>query len=108
MAQRADPGATTLNRHNWFPVMTLMVGNPGETDEDCKATLDLLYEVNAAACLPSLCPRSLRRCTIRASRPNRSTGEPELTPLQWQIMMKCWKLSLRPALHSWWGPWHGG
>ena len=28
----------------------------------------------------------------------------ELTPLQWQIMMKCWKLSLRPALHSWWGP----
>ena len=38
-------GLTILNRHNWFPVMTLMVGNPGETDEDCKATLDLLYEV---------------------------------------------------------------
>ena len=38
-------GLTTLNRYNWFPVMTLMVGNPGETDEDCKATLDLLYEV---------------------------------------------------------------
>jgi len=38
-------GLTTLNRYNWFPVMTLMVGNPGETDDDCKATLDLLYEV---------------------------------------------------------------
>ena len=38
-------GLTILNRNNWFPVMTLMVGNPGETDEDCKATLDLIYEV---------------------------------------------------------------
>ena len=38
-------GLTTLNRNNWFPVMTLMVGTPGETDADCKATLDLLYEV---------------------------------------------------------------
>ena len=28
----------------------------------------------------------------------------EMTALQWQIMMKCWKMSLRPALHSWWGP----
>ena len=22
-----------LNHHNWFPMLTLMVGNPGETDE---------------------------------------------------------------------------
>jgi hypothetical protein len=34
----------------------------------------------------------------------------QLTPLQWQIMMKCWKMSLRPALQSWWGPmaWRAG
>ena len=38
-------GLTILNRNNWFPVMTLMVGSPGETDTDCKATLDVLYEV---------------------------------------------------------------
>ena len=25
--------------------MTLIVGNPGETDDDVKATLDLIYEV---------------------------------------------------------------
>ena len=25
--------------------MTLIVGNPGETDEDCRTTLDLIYEV---------------------------------------------------------------
>jgi radical SAM superfamily enzyme YgiQ (UPF0313 family) len=37
-------GLTILNRNNWFPVMTLMIGNPGETDDDCRATLDFLYE----------------------------------------------------------------
>ena len=38
-------GLTTLNDNNWFPAMTLIVGNPGETDEDCRETLDLIYEV---------------------------------------------------------------
>ena len=38
-------GLEILNQHNWFPAMTLIVGNPGETDDDCKATLDLIYEV---------------------------------------------------------------
>jgi hypothetical protein len=28
----------------------------------------------------------------------------ELTPLQWQLMMKCWKLNLRPGNYSWWAP----
>src|SRR5262249_36491832 len=27
-----------------------------------------------------------------------------LTPLQWQLMMKCWKMNLRPGEMSWWGP----
>src|SRR5215468_6124377 len=35
-------GLTVLNRNNWFPAMTLIVGSPGETDEDTKATLDLI------------------------------------------------------------------
>ena len=28
----------------------------------------------------------------------------QLTPLQWQLMMKCWKMNLRPGQNSWWGP----
>src|SRR5215471_1874067 len=27
-----------------------------------------------------------------------------MTALQWQILMRCWKLSISAALHSWWGP----
>jgi radical SAM superfamily enzyme YgiQ (UPF0313 family) len=104
-------GLTILNRNNWFPVMTLMVGNPGETDADCKATLDLLYEVERRGLFAFFVPsiftplhdtRLAEKQGVQESR--------ELTRLQWQIMMKCWKLSLRPALHSWWGPmaWRAG
>ncbi len=34
----------------------------------------------------------------------------ELSPLQWQLMMKCWSHNLRPGLYSWWGPmaWRAG
>jgi hypothetical protein len=28
----------------------------------------------------------------------------QLSPLQWQLMMKCWKMNLRPGQVSWWGP----
>src|SRR5678815_1615206 len=38
-------GLEVLNRNNWFPAMTLIVGSPDETDEDVRATLDLIYEV---------------------------------------------------------------
>jgi radical SAM superfamily enzyme YgiQ (UPF0313 family) len=98
-------GLTTLNRHNWFPVMTLMVGNPGETDEDCKATLDLLYEVERRGLFAFFVPSiftPLHDTRLAAKQGVQESRQ--LTPLQWQIMMKCWKLSLRPALHSWWGP----
>lgn len=98
-------GLTILNKNNWFPAMTLMVGNPGETDDDCKATLDLLYEVERRGLFAFFVPsiftplhdtRFAQKQGVQESR--------QLSPLQWQIMMKCWKMSLRPALHSWWGP----
>jgi hypothetical protein len=98
-------GLTTLNRNNWFPVLTLMVGNPGETDEDCKATLDVLYEVERRGLFAFFVPSIFT--PLHDTRLEKQQGvqqSHELTPLQWQIMMKCWKMSLRPALHSWWGP----
>ena len=42
-------GLRVANQNNWFPMMTLMVGNPGETDQDVQETLDLVYEMERAA-----------------------------------------------------------
>jgi len=98
-------GLTIYNRNNWFPVVTLMVGNPGETEEDCKATLDLLYEVERRKLFAFFVPSIFT--PLHDTRLGGKQGiqeSRELSPLQWQIMMKCWKMSLKPALRSWWGP----
>ncbi|MEP7365244.1 MAG: radical SAM protein [Acidobacteriota bacterium] len=98
-------GLTTLNKNNWFPVMTLMIGNPGETDDDCKATLDFLYEVERRGLFAFFVPSIFT--PLEDTRMGKKQGvaeSREMTPLQWQVMMKCWKMSLKPALRSWWGP----
>ena len=98
-------GLTILNRNNWFPVLTLMIGNPGETDEDSRATLDLLYEVERRGLFAFFVPSIFTPLQdTRMAAAHGVAESRELTRLQWQIMMKCWKMSLKPALHSWWGP----
>jgi hypothetical protein len=98
-------GLTILNRNNWFPAMTLMIGNPGETDEDTKATLDLIYEVERRGLFAFFIPSIFT--PLHDTRMANRTGVTEtqqLTPLQWQLMMKCWKMNLRPGQVSWWAP----
>jgi radical SAM superfamily enzyme YgiQ (UPF0313 family) len=98
-------GLTILNRNNWFPVITLMVGNPGETDEDSKATLDVIYEVERRGLFAFFVPSIFTPLhDTRLAEKKGVVENREMTPLQWQIMMKCWKMSMKPALRSWWGP----
>src|SRR5829696_4678041 len=49
-------GLRVLNENNWFPAMTLIVGNPDETDEDIMATLDLIYEMERRGLFAFLIP----------------------------------------------------
>ncbi|MBL8229751.1 MAG: B12-binding domain-containing radical SAM protein [Bryobacterales bacterium] len=98
-------GLTVMNRNNWFPVMTLIVGNPGETDQDCKDTLDLLYEVERRGLFAFFVPSIFTPLHDTRLAEKKGVEESrEMTPLQWQVMMKCWKMNMRPALQSWWGP----
>jgi hypothetical protein len=98
-------GLEILNANNWFPAMTLIVGNPGETDADVKATLDLIYEVERRGLFAFFIPSiftPLHDTRMEHQKGVRQTRQ--LTPLQWQLMMKCWKMNLRPGQISWWGP----
>ena len=98
-------GLRVLNDNNWFPVMTLIVGSPEETDEDVMATLDLVYEMERRGLFAFLVPSIFT--PLHDTRMEKEKGVAEthqLTTLQWQLMMKCWKLNLRPGLYSWWGP----
>jgi len=98
-------GLTVLNANNWFPAMTLIVGNPDETDEDVKATLDLIYEVERRGLFAFFIPSIFT--PLHDTRMEMKTGVTEtmqLSPLQWQLIMKCWKMNLRPGQYSWWAP----
>ena len=98
-------GLRVLNENNWFPAMTLIVGSPGEQDEDVEQTLDLVYEMERRGLFAFLIPSIFT--PLHDTRMQNKMGVTEtrqLTPLQWQLMMKCWKMNLRPGQYSWWGP----
>lgn len=98
-------GLKVLNENNWFPAMTLIVGNPEETDEDNMATLDLIYEMERRGLFAFLIPSIFTPLhDTRMEMERGVTHTRQLTPLQWQLMMKCWKMNLRPGQYSWWGP----
>ena len=93
------------NQNNWFPMMTLMVGNPGETDQDVQETLDLVYEMERRGLFAFLIPSIFT--PLHDTRMEHQTGVThtrQLSLLQWQLLMKCWKHNLRPGQYSWWGP----
>ena len=98
-------GLEVMNKNNWFPAATLIVGNPGETDEDVMATLDLIYEVERRGLFAFFIPSIFTPLHDTRMEDKKGVAQTkELTPLQWQLMMKCWKMNLRPGQMSWWAP----
>ena len=98
-------GLRVLNENNWFPAMTLIVGNPDETDDDIMETLDLIYEMERRGLFAFLIPSIFTPLhDTRMEMEKGVTQTKQLSPLQWQLMMKCWKMNLRPGQYSWWGP----
>jgi hypothetical protein len=98
-------GLEILNKNNWFPMLTLMIGNPGETDEHVKDTLDLIFEMERRNLFGFLVPSVFT--PLEGTRMENDVGvtrTQDLSPLQWQLILKCWKMNLRPGLYSWWGP----
>jgi radical SAM superfamily enzyme YgiQ (UPF0313 family) len=98
-------GLTILNRNNWIPVMTLIVGAPEESEDDVKETLDLVFEMERRGLHVILVPSIFT--PLKDTRMENMDGVKEtkqLTKLQWQLIMSCWRISARIALQSWWGP----
>ena len=98
-------GLMILNRNNWIPVMTLIVGAPDETDDDVRETLDLVFEIERRGLHVVLVPSIFT--PLKDTRMEDMMGVKEtqqLTKLQWQLIMSSWRISARIALQSWWGP----
>jgi radical SAM superfamily enzyme YgiQ (UPF0313 family) len=98
-------GLEVFNRNNWIPVMTLIIGAPGETDADVQETLDLIFEIERRGLHVILVPSVFT--PLKDTRMEDMVGVTEtfqLSKIQWQLMMSCWKISASIALQSWWGP----
>src|SRR5690349_14732157 len=85
-------GMEVLNRHNWFPFCTFIIGLPGETDDDTRQSLDLLYDLRHAK--GTFVPTFF--VPLENTRMQRSDGAKliEMTDLQWEFFFTCWKYNL--------------
>jgi radical SAM superfamily enzyme YgiQ (UPF0313 family) len=98
-------GLRIANAHHWYPMFTLMVGSPDETDDDVKATLDLVYEMERRGLFAFLVPSIFTPLPeTRMAHAKGVVRSRELTPLQWQLILKCWKFNLQPGQYVSWVP----
>jgi radical SAM superfamily enzyme YgiQ (UPF0313 family) len=85
-------GMELLNKHNWFPFCTWIIGLPGETPQDTKESLDLLFALKDAkwCVVPTLfVPLEETRLEKQSS-----AKLVELTDLQWEFFFTCWRYNL--------------
>src|SRR5713101_7737875 len=90
-------GFEILNKHNWFPFCTFIIGLPGETDEDTKESLKLLYDLRDAK--GTFVPTFFVPLEDTRMEQKESAKLIEMTDLQWEFFYTCWKYNL----HFWKG-----
>ncbi len=82
-----------LNDNEWFPLATLIVGLPDETEDDVIETLELIDDLDKynAFFVPLLFV-PLEKCRLE----NQSGAELDsLSKLRWEFLMKCWEYNVR-------------
>jgi radical SAM superfamily enzyme YgiQ (UPF0313 family) len=85
-------GMEILNRHNWYPFCTFIIGLPGERDEDTKQSLDLLFELRDAKGM--FVPTWFVPLENTRMEKRQSAKLIEMTDLQWEFFFTCWKYNI--------------
>jgi len=80
-----------LNDHDWWPLCTIMTGQPDETEEDTIATINLIDDLraqNAKMFYTPLLFIPLKEALLGNCKRAKLDG---LTELQWEVISRCWK-----------------
>ena len=80
-----------LNDYDWWPLCTIMTGQPDETDNDVIATLNLIDDLrahNAKMFYTPILFIPLKEAVLKNS--NRASLS-NLTELQWEVISKSWR-----------------
>lgn len=78
-----------MNENYLWPLATLIVGLPGESEKDTNATLELLDNLkNSKLFYVPLLFTSEDDCLLKHSR---HMDLKQLTPIQWELLATCWR-----------------
>jgi radical SAM superfamily enzyme YgiQ (UPF0313 family) len=85
-------GMDIMNKHNWFPFATFIIGLPGETEDDTKKSLDLLHALKGSkwVVMPTLFV-PLEDTRMEA---NESAKLAQITEMQWEFFYTCWRYNI--------------
>ncbi|MDH7506839.1 MAG: radical SAM protein [Candidatus Thermoplasmatota archaeon] len=96
-----------LNDYDWWPLCTIMTGQPDETEEDVIATLNLIDDLknhNAKMFYTPVLFIPLKEAILGNCRRSDLNN---LTELQWEVISKCWRNNIdfwAPDLQKYIGP----
>jgi radical SAM superfamily enzyme YgiQ (UPF0313 family) len=85
-------GMEIMNRRNWFPMCTFIIGLPGDTRETMQKTIDFVHSLRGAkwCVIPTLfVPLDDTRLQSKES-----AHVAQLTDLQWEFFFTCWRYNI--------------
>jgi radical SAM superfamily enzyme YgiQ (UPF0313 family) len=84
-------GVGIMNDHDWWPLCTIMTGQPDETEDDVRATLDLIDDLRAHQAKMFYTPVLFIPLKDAVLGNFRRTNLKNLSELQWEVIARCWK-----------------
>ena len=84
-------GVGLMNDNDWWPLCTIMTGQPDETEDDVNATLDLLDDLRSQSSKMFYTPVLFIPLDDALLRNAKRSKLENLTELQWMVIAKCWR-----------------
>jgi radical SAM superfamily enzyme YgiQ (UPF0313 family) len=84
-------GVGIMNDYDWWPLCTIMTGQPDETEDDVRATLDLIDDLrnhHAKMFYTPVLFIPLKEAMLGNQRRSTLKG---LSELQWEVIARCWR-----------------
>ena len=85
-------GMELMNKANWFPFGTFIVGLPEETEKDTKRSLDLLHALKGSKWV--VIPTLFVSLDDTRMEEKESARLYKLTELQWEFFYTCWRYNI--------------
>ncbi len=96
-----------LNDHDWYPLCTIMTGQPDEREEDVLATLELIDDLRAHNSKMFYTPVLFIPLKEAVLSNSRRANLDSLNELQWEVLSRCWRNNIdfwAPDMQKYVGP----